>query len=303
MTEEAFFAALERGDLIDARRVLKELSDATPRTRLLFLDGLLLESKGKFEDALKKFDMALVMHLSDPQIWIAKARVLDRLGKRDLAKRAAERAVKLSPTDHSLRVVYGRILLRMNRYKEAMTEVDEALKARSDDPGALVLKGVLLSMMDQDYMAALSLFDTALNVDEEISEAWTNRGIVLRQIGDIDGAVLSFQKALALDPEDQTARQMLSNLGRQDLARVIRIDHDPSAGPGEGSVDDGDVVDGKEPSWEEIEEMEEPSPGPEKVAGEEIDLKCPRCSREFSLTVSGRTRFTCPGCGLQGEVD
>ena len=196
MTEAEFFRALKDADLIKARKVLRSLEGALPRTRTLYLQGILLENAGDFTAALKKYDLALVMHLSDPDIWFAKARTLERLGRRDMAKRAVERAIKLSPRDPGPHVLNGRLLLNLKAYDLAMTEAKTALDSAPENIGALLLYGILISLVDQDYAMALSQFDKVLTLDEDNSEAWTNRGIVLREIGDRDGSLYSLRRAL-----------------------------------------------------------------------------------------------------------
>jgi tetratricopeptide (TPR) repeat protein len=197
----------------------------------------------------------------------------------------------------------------MNMVKEALAEVNEALRLKNDDSRALVLKGILLSMMEQDYRAALSHFDRAIDVDEGNSQAWTNRGIVLRKIGDNDGAVLSFQKALAIDPEDSTARQMLAHMGRQDLAKVIRVDKKTPLDLEEVEVVEKADKDAEDDglSWDDNgagSKSEVVAPPSGRVdESEDLELSCPRCGRVFNVKVTGKTSFKCPGCGLQGEVD
>lgn len=316
MTEVDFHQALKEGDLIKARKVLRDLEGSLPRTRSLFLQGILLEKAGDHSGAVKKYDLALVTHLSDPDIWFAKARALDRMGRRDMAKRAVERAIKLSPRDPEPRVLHGRLLLNLKAYDRAMTEAIAALEAAPENTGALLLYGILLSLIEQDYLKALAQFDKVLALDEDNSEAWTNRGIVLRQIGDRDGSLYSLKRALTLDPGDNTARQMLVTMGRKDLAGSIRLmkaertkdDRSDQGDQPASHVDEGDdapdVPDANEGSPDR-EGGDNRSEGPDGSNGDGLDrgieLVCPRCGRSFE--VRSRGRFGCPGCGLQGEVD
>ena len=88
-------------------------------------------------DALKKFDMALVLHLSDHCIWFAKAKVLEELGRMDMAKRAVERAIRLSPGDPEVHLLYGKILYSMNKYPEARDEIEKSLEIQNKSAEAL----------------------------------------------------------------------------------------------------------------------------------------------------------------------
>jgi tetratricopeptide (TPR) repeat protein len=105
----------------------------------------------------------------------------------------------------------------MKEYPDAMEQLDLALKYGAHSASSLTLKGILVSILDQDYYKALRYFDSAIEEDEEHGRAWTNRGMALRQIGDQDGALYSFQKALMIDPNDKNARKMLINMGHEDF--------------------------------------------------------------------------------------
>ncbi|MBN1540168.1 MAG: tetratricopeptide repeat protein, partial [Candidatus Thermoplasmatota archaeon] len=213
MDEENFFKALEKGEIEQAGRILDGMKPGLTRTRTLYLEGMLLEASYELEEALKKFNMALVLHLSDPSIWLAKANVLKELGKLEMARRAVDRACRLSSGNPAAHLLYGDILYRMKDYTGASRQIDIALDLAPGDAEVLTLKGILVSILDQDYREALKYFDSALGSDDGYNKAWTNRGIALRQIGDQDGALYSFQKALILDEGDKVAKKMLEKMG------------------------------------------------------------------------------------------
>ncbi|MGA1819923.1 MAG: tetratricopeptide repeat protein [Thermoplasmatota archaeon] len=215
MNEEQFLRAMEKGDMEEAQRILGNLRSKVPRTRMLYFEGMVLDGLGEPEEALKKFNMALVLHLSDPSIWLAKARVLQELGKMDMARRAVDRACRLSSGNSSAHLLYAEILYKMKDHRGAMTQINEALDLAPDDPEILTLKGILVSIIEEDYRKALGFFDKALTSDENHAPAWTNRGVALRMIGDRDGSIYSFQKALILDSEDRTAIEMLTHMGAE----------------------------------------------------------------------------------------
>ncbi|MFO8050240.1 MAG: tetratricopeptide repeat protein [Thermoplasmatota archaeon] len=427
MNEDHFFRALEEGRIRKARAILEKANEETPRARRLYLEGLMLENMGELEEALKKFNMALVLHLSDPALWLAKAKVLEELGSMDMAKRSASRACRLSTGDPAANLLYADILYKMKEFDEATKQVDMVLELAPKDSDGLTLKGILISIQEEDYRKALQYFDKAIDNDEDNASAWTNRGIALRQIGDRDGAIFSFQKALMIDPDDRVSRDMLTHLGEKKFIPRSRsrskkkwsrskymtdsqgkMPFRPSGPrkkkkePMENNDDTASVEwlddDGEEPSAEDdqgpeeidemevvIEEMEEPGKedlevSPEEVSAEDLDepvlvpepdipspgngeededdveqwedvretpdivgdgpkvehppskkrskkkvkkkrgskkvfagkeqekkrsigLTCPQCGEKFTVEVKGRTDFSCPGCGLRGEIE
>ncbi len=221
MHEQDFLIHLKKRDLKRARSALKDLRSSVDRTRFLYLEGLYLKEKGDLEEALKRFDMALVLHLSDPDLWMAKASTLEELGKIEMAKRAADRACRLDPGSASAHHLLGRILYAMKDYRGALLEIDTSIELDGHNAMLLTLKGIIISILEEDYLGALSFFDLALQEDEGYSKAWSNRGVALRQIGDRTGAVYSFQKCLLLDGDNGTSRRMLISLGEERLVNDI----------------------------------------------------------------------------------
>ncbi len=390
MNEDHFLRALEKDNIEEAESILESIKRKIPRTRFLYYEGMVLDGIGEPEEALKKFNMALVLHLSDPSIWLAKARVLQELGKMDMAKRSVDRACRLSSENPSACLLYADILYKMKDHRGAMVQIDNAMEMASDDPEILTLKGILVSIVDEDYMEALKYFDRAIDSDEDHASAWTNRGVALRMIGDKDGAIFSFQKALILDPDEKVAREMLEHIGVDDLlipkakkdtkkrknSRRTRlmideapkerrssrerfteeIDHDEveeededdeeveepledeedledidelddewedeeeekqkksKPEPHETEIDDWDDIEDDEDELEELEDEEDPEPiltppppkktkKKKKKTSKTIHLNCPRCSEQFDIDVKGKTKFSCPSCGLSGEID
>ena len=73
--------------------------------------------------------------------------------------------------------------------------------------------------------------------------------------------------------------------------------------------------------WEELDDLEDEPPPPKlkkrpkkkelkkvkKKKGPKKDrqiyLDCPRCGNNFNVNVSGKTVFSCPSCGLSGEIE
>ena len=177
--EKDFLHYLERGSLKRARSELKGLKSSVDRTCFLYLEGLYLKERGDLEEALKRFDMALVLHLSDPKLWIAKASTLEDLGKVEMAKRAADRACRLDPENARAHLILGRILYSMKDYSGALKVIDTSIEIDGHDVRALTLKGILISILEEDYKHALSFFDRAIDVDVGHSKAWSNRGVAL----------------------------------------------------------------------------------------------------------------------------
>jgi tetratricopeptide (TPR) repeat protein len=189
--------------------------------------------------------MALVLHLSDETLWLAKAKVLMELGKLDVAKRAADRGCKLSHNEWEPHLLCADILYKMKDYQSALEQIDLALEYGAKSAQALTLKGILVSIIDQDFHQALGFFDNAIGADEEYGRAWSNRGMALKQIGDEDGALYSFQKALLINRDDKNSRTMIEKMGHSEYLDALD-------GKEDEEEEDEDSLD-----WEEMEELDQ----------------------------------------------
>ncbi|MCA9556380.1 MAG: tetratricopeptide repeat protein, partial [Myxococcales bacterium] len=58
----------------------------------------------------------------------------------------------------------------------------------------------------KDHKAAAGAFERALQLDGRYAAAWTELGNSRLALGQTDSAIEAFQSALAIDPNDQTAR-------------------------------------------------------------------------------------------------
>ncbi len=329
MREAAFLDALGQGDLDRAQKLLEALAKGLPRPRFLFLESLLLRKRGDLSEAMKRLDVALVLHLSDPELWAAKASVLEEMGRLDMARRAADRACRLSPDNFDHQLLCANIMYSLKDYKAAMVQVDRALGLEPRSSPALVLKGVLISLIEQDHLGALTFFDSAVEIDPGNGSAWCNRGITLRQIGDSDGSIFSLQKALIIDQHDLVAREALISMGAERYVPGWTKAHpemvDPSpAEPPEPPEEEGGTLSpeewGEEDAFESVgDEQDIPKEGPNlerpvkklrkradtitgpKAGPEMVD--CPRCSRSFKPSTDKKGRFECPSCGLRGRLE
>ncbi|MGC2834331.1 MAG: tetratricopeptide repeat protein, partial [Methylocella sp.] len=54
----------------------------------------------------------------------------------------------------------------------------------------------------------------ALNVDNKNAEAWAGLGLAYEKSGNRAKAIESYQRALAFDPNSQTAREGVARIGR-----------------------------------------------------------------------------------------
>ncbi len=331
MREAAFLDALGHGDLNRAQELLHALEKELPRPRFLFMESHLLRKQGDLNEAMKRLDMALVLHLSDPELWAAKASVLEAMGRLDMARRAADRACRLSPDNFDHQILCANIMYSLKDYRAAMEQIDRALELDPRSAPALVLKGILISLLQQDHLSALTFFDSAVEIDPGNGRAWCNRGITLRQIGDRDGSIFSLQKALIIDKDDQVARDSLISMGAERYIPKETKAAPEMVGPSPATTDEGTEGEkgtlppeewGEEDAFESVDDGQDTSSEDRgtmkerplkkvlkrtKAATDQKDgsekVNCPRCGTSFLPRSDRKGRFECPSCGLRGRLE
>ncbi len=102
--------------------------------------------------------------------------------------------------------------LNAGRIQEAAAAFDEALRTRARSrPSTLLGAGVAARLQGRNDDARRLLVD-ALKIEPSLTSASLLLGSVLYQTGDLDGAIETYQRALALESEspaaDQTARSV-----------------------------------------------------------------------------------------------
>ena len=112
---------IDRGDLRLARIYLDSLIAQRPEDRVLrFLDGALLATEGKHEDALKIYDALIAEELSSERVSIEKARSLNALGRSEEAKQAIDNALASVSDSQSLKWVKASLLEAYGDYEGAL---------------------------------------------------------------------------------------------------------------------------------------------------------------------------------------
>src|SRR5205823_4797003 len=89
---------------------------------------------GRYEDAIKTWELGLSRHLGDPPYYyVGIARVSFWKGDTQRSLHELERALALQPTDSDAWTLQGDVLLSLNRIKEARASYQQALAISPQD--------------------------------------------------------------------------------------------------------------------------------------------------------------------------
>jgi Flp pilus assembly protein TadD len=203
-----------------------------------YRDGLLRMRRGDAEGALQEFDKALARHPGLADAVVARAELLDGLGRWEEARHEYERARRLwsalpagAPDRRYLfrrrgdfafeveaydlvranvrnkvlpQLAYGNAQLLRGRPKEALDSYERALRVKPDMPELLALKGEALSAMGR-YDEAIEVFDRVLAVRPADAESLNARGIAHMALGKVAEANQDWRRQLEFLPATQSA--------------------------------------------------------------------------------------------------
>ena len=99
-------------------------------------------------------------------------------------------------------------------HKRALADFTEAIRLAPDSPFPYYNRGNAYYDLG-DYARALADYDAAVERGPDMALAYYNRGLVHQKLGNRDKSIENFQKALALDPRSQAARDRLHKMGIQ----------------------------------------------------------------------------------------
>ena len=161
--------------------------------------GMMRQTRGDLDGAVADYDKAIAL---DPASWVAHVnrgnalRLEERSGRRHRGIRCA---LGLKPDLGA--ALRGRGLARQMRgdLRGAIADTTAALRIDPRDAEALLARGNALRLQRRCRQGARRLRGGDPGAPEQAG-AWLNRGAVLMEQGNIDGAIESFDKTIALNP-------------------------------------------------------------------------------------------------------
>jgi tetratricopeptide (TPR) repeat protein len=151
-------------------------------------------------------------NIRDAQGYVGQGQALARSGKADEALAQYEKALALDP--YNVQALNGRGLVHQGdkRHAEAIedfTAVHGLVPQRAEP---LVARATSYLALDKVKEAAGDL-DEAVQSEPNNAQAWSMRGLVYERLGDKVKAAASYNRALAIRPRDDAARNGLARVG------------------------------------------------------------------------------------------
>jgi protein O-GlcNAc transferase len=175
-------------------------SDPFPHSNL----GLALHGLGQYQAALDSYERALALNPQFVEAIANRGNVLRDLGHFDAALQSYADALALRP-DHLDAVVNSAMILQgLGRYAQALECFDRAIAL---NPSAYFYnaRGCMLQKLFR-LDEALASFDRAIGLQGDYLEAWSNKGGTHYLLGQHQGAVQSFDRCIAFNPQSAETR-------------------------------------------------------------------------------------------------
>jgi len=163
----------------------------------------------KMEHALGKTDKAIanIAHLVGIKDDFAEAYALRAdlylsTGKGNDALADIEKVIELTPDDETAYLLRGRIRELLGDADAAFLDYQTASELNPFNEEAYLLTGQLM-MTREKYEEAITLFDEAIEHNENFARAYVARAFAKRKTGDIEGALADEKIAGILNPEEK----------------------------------------------------------------------------------------------------
>lgn len=172
-------------------------------------------------------DNSVEFEYEDFDFWAEQCLLLRDEQKYTETLTACEKAISLEPKEDNVElwVARGAALFHLNQYSESLVSYNRAVEASPNYSLAIAYQCANFYQL-QRYDDAIYTCEQALRIDGNWGNgspilAWYYRGLALKQLGRLETALSSFDRALLIDPEDPQAIAercaTLSELGSEEF--------------------------------------------------------------------------------------
>ncbi|MGD1083257.1 MAG: tetratricopeptide repeat protein [Verrucomicrobiota bacterium] len=186
-------------------------------THNLFGNALL--QKGKVEDAISQYQMALQSKPDHADAHNNLGAALLQKGRLDEAIAQFQQAAQLNPRLAAAYYDLGNALQQKGGLDEAISQYQKALQIKPDYAHAHNNLGTALLQKGRGD-DAISQYQMALQIEPDYAEAHDNLGAAFARMGRVEEAIAQFQKALQIEPDYAEAHDHLGSA----LVRMGRVE-------------------------------------------------------------------------------
>ncbi len=221
---EAYFyvgrTALEQKNPKMALKIFRHVLDYQPNNgEFRYYMGKVLESEGRSTQALEEYRKVTEVDpgygVRNPRIYIARGRMLSRLGYSNEGKKDIARALKLAPEMNEALIAMGEADFRDKDYENAIVHFEKALAKNPKVPEAQFKLGMSYVYLDQSKNGALHLQESLRHGYEDVN-VYKTLGYLYKELGQRAKAREAFQaffeKTIDKGIPKQTQKEIMRQL-------------------------------------------------------------------------------------------
>ncbi len=156
---------------------------------VLLLQGNILQAQGKLEEAVSRFEDALVTDMLHPNtragVYVSLGRSLQAIKRHDAALAAFRGAQSLRPDDRRLPLLVASALIQAGQVSEALAPLQRLIEADPADIDAHTLLGSALAELARFDDARVS-YERSLALNPEHIDAKASHGLLCLLLGDFE---------------------------------------------------------------------------------------------------------------------
>jgi tetratricopeptide (TPR) repeat protein len=177
----------------------------------LLRDGL----EALFEEKLPKAERAVRTFLQQQPNNVSALRLLAeialKLGILNDAQLLLEKALSIAPDYHLARLNYAHTLNKREKSQQALLQINNLEKAQPDHVPVQLIKAAILVKLNE-FESAVSVYHKILKLHAKQPSIWCSLGHAQKTLGWQKESIVSYQKAIELDPNFAEAYWSLANL-------------------------------------------------------------------------------------------
>lgn len=167
-------------------------------SQAFYLRGLIAQDKGAYAKAIELLGSALENAPQQPDIHIQLGRTYNLAGNPKSALASYQAALKIDPTNVDALCNAANVMGKIGKQQEALANYQTALKLSPNTAAIHYNLGTLYLQRLQPEKAR-SCFEHAVKLRPDYATAWNSLGAALNEMGELDQAMLHYQKALEID--------------------------------------------------------------------------------------------------------
>ena len=206
-------SAYDRGDLLKAERLLRDLAQRDPAnftvTETL---GLVYAERGDFASAIPLLEQACTLNSSSALAFANLGTAYLKEGRNQDALRTLTRAASLDPSNAQTESNLGQALTQAGRFREAAEAFQ--LAARTEPTSPDVLYNWALALLGQGNLRQAEEVLDRVPSKESSPPAQSLLGDIAEKLGHFEEAGKHFKRAATLDPSEQNVYMLGAELAR-----------------------------------------------------------------------------------------